>query len=141
LRKSLSDGEKGSFTCASEDEGFLVFRNPVKIKTSFALVGPGVSVPQALRAQDRLMSYFFDHRTIDPYMLEHFLKYPKLHEKLSAQKAELRMTDVVEKDFGGFYFGFDYTALYHSGNPLREEQRAKMRVLDFANEQTERSVL
>ncbi len=145
LGRQLLDEDKGSFSSASTSDGILVFRNPVRVKLSFALIGTGVSRTQSLKANDRLTSYFFDTRAIEPFLPQDFQRYPALFERMRATKVELRMrdqlTDSISSNLSSFVFGFDYAALYHSGNPLREEQRVKTRIIDFNSDSNERSVL
>lgn len=140
IKKTMSDTEKGTFTSPFGENGFMVFRNPVRLKATFSLVGTAITNASSLRAMDQLMGYFFDHRTLEPILPKSFSKYPKLFEKMASQKAELRMTeaDASQTQSQGFFFTFEYLALYHSGNPLREELKTKTRIIDFdsMNERT-----
>jgi len=147
--KAGSEADKGSFSYKTSQDRFLVFRSPSRLTVGFTLVGRALPAAQQAKAYDKLMTYFFDHRAIDPFVPEEFKKFPPLHEKLLAGKAELKVNDMGIANKAGFaspsgdpfYFSFDYIALYHSGNPLREEVTAKSRVVEMNNENSERSVL
>ncbi len=140
--KSGLDQEKGTFLCESAQDKFVVFRNPSRMTISFSLVGTAVPSAIALRAYDKLCAFFFDSRTIDPFLPEGFKAFPALFDRMRAHKADIRIQSREPNTTRGeeFRFDFDYMALYHSGNPLREEHKTKQRVIDI-NDGTERSVL
>ncbi len=142
IERALVEDDKGSFNCALPPDRYLVFRNPVEMRVSFQLVGMGLNRMQSLGAYDRLTSFFFDNRSIEPFLPTSYAKYSSLFEKLKSRKAELKFRG-QEKNFDprqNFSFGFDYLALYHSGNPMREEQRVKTRVIEM-NDNYERNAL
>ena len=152
LGKKRLDRDQGSFNCPIGDDRFLVFRSPATVKVSFLLYGDNFTSPQKLKAYDRLNSYFFDRQSIDPFIPDSYRKYSALYNRLVSRKAELKISDDIASeaslthDANGrptdrFQFFFDYTALYHSGSPLREEQKIKQRVIDYKNNEKERSVL
>ncbi len=128
--------DKGTFTAFMGEDRFMVFRNPGKITLPFSLAGQGT---QSLKAYDRLMSYFFDHRSIDPFVPERFKMYPPLYERLAGYKAELKLREQDSLSADYLSFGFDYSALYHSGNCLREETKTKQRVINL-NDSSERRI-
>lgn len=141
-----SENDKGSFNYKTAQDRFIVFRTPSRMTVSFLLSAKGLNAQLQSRSYDRLMTYFFDHRAIDPFVPEAFKKFPPLYERLLAGKAELKVNEVglSSRSNNGsdqFLFSFDYVALYHSGNPLREELTAKSRVVEMVNENSERSVL
>ena len=129
--RQLFEEDKGSFTSGSPAEGILVFRNPVRTRVSFSLVGGGLTRYQSVTAYDRLTTYFFDHRTVPPFLPASLNRYPALLDRMKGHKAELRIVEPAPTT-AGFSFSFEYTALYHSGNPLREEQAVTQRVLELA---------
>ena len=141
LRREMLDEDGGSFTSSPSADHSLVFRNPTRLRVSYLLASPALSPTARLSAYDRLTTFFFDNRSLAPFVPSSLETHPALAEKLRAQKAELRMTEPhsaaftealwLAKATQGFSFGFDYTALYHSGNPLREERRVRTRVIDF----------
>jgi hypothetical protein len=133
--KILNESNPGTFTVENEDH-FTVYRNPARIKISFELKGDSIPVNLALKASDKLTNYFFDHRTLEPFLPETYKEEPVLYKKLSAQKAEIQMTN---HSFENCYFAFDYSALYHSGHPLKDEQRTKTRIIDLNKNTLERS--
>lgn len=138
------DSDKGTFTVAMEEERLLVFRAPVRMAASFVLMGGPLAAPHVMRAYDRLTTYFFDNRTMDPFLPEAFRSYPALYARLSAHKAELALaeepaalgaaTEERTERAGRLRLGLVYTALYHSGSPLREETRVTSRVIDYQND-------
>lgn len=135
------EGDKGSFSYMTSQDRFLVFRSPSRMTLNFTLSARGLTPAAQSRAYDRLLSFFFDHRGIDPYVPNYFRSFPPLNEKLLSGKAELRVSEMGIPTGDHFFFSFSYVALYHSGNPLREEVKAKTRVVELANESSERSVL
>lgn len=142
--RELLEDDKGSFRCSVLPDGFLVFRSPVRMRTSFSLVGTSVNHGWALKAYDRLTTYFFDNRSVGPFLPESFAKYPDLYDRMKGHRGEIRVRQQTAETVSnnGFSFGFDYIALYHSGNPLREEQRTKTRIIEMnSNDAHERSVL
>lgn len=146
--KEIMEDDKGSFTASQPPDRVFVFRNPVRMRVSFTLVSWGLARNHALKAHDRLTSYFFDNRSVEAFLPESFKKFPALLERMQSKRAELNVREVATNlgsvsSSGNFEFGFDYTALYHSGNMLREESRVKSRVLEFNNNNDthERSVL
>jgi len=141
--KSGLDHEKGTFLSEADNDKFLVFRNPTRLTVSFRLVGLNLPSSATLRAYDKLCAFFFDSKTIDPFLPDSLHKAPALFERLRACKAEIRMRelslDSPAMPREEFQFHFDYLALYHSGNALREEHKTKQRVIDL-NDSTERNV-
>ncbi|MBI4403744.1 MAG: hypothetical protein HY537_06270 [Deltaproteobacteria bacterium] len=139
--KTLMDGDKGTFTCLNGSDVYLIFRSPSPVKVSFLLSGVRLQAQQKLRLDNRLMSYFFDNKGIDPILPDNLKEFPALFERLNQQKAEIQIRNetMASADTNLFRFTFDYIALYHSGNPLRVEQKVKQRVIDYTND--ERSVL
>jgi len=143
---TTSDNDKGSFSCKISQDRFLVFRSPSRLTLNFTLVAKDLPGSQLVRSYDKLVGYFFDHRAIDPFVPEALKKFGPLYEKLMSGKAELRVNEVGQipsanhSETENFHFSFSYLALYHSGNPLREESKAKTRVIDLVNE-NERNVL
>lgn len=141
VSQSGMDTSSGTFNTKTSDDRFLVFRSPVKLTVGFSLLADGMGGAANMKAYDKLYSYFFDHKTIEPYLPESVRTQGALYEKLSSFKAELKVRPAAEDasksglDADVFRFDFDYTALYHSGNPLREEFKAKTRVFDFTNEE------
>lgn len=141
-KRQVQEQDKGTFSCPVPPDRFLVFRNPVRMTVGFTLRANNFHSEHRLRSYDRLVSYFFDHKSTEPFLPDSFRAYPGLYDRLSSSKAELRITDSQFSETNTndlFVFNFDYVALYHSGNALREEQKAKHRVIDF-NESTERSL-
>jgi len=142
------ESEKGSFNATVNDNTVVVFRSPVMMKFSFLLYASGLSLETRLRAHDLLTSFFFDHKSIEPIIPLTFKKYPPLYDRLASTKAEIEIRpsfgqpDFVLPEYGleSFCYGFNYTALYHSGNPLREEQKVRSRVIDYSKT-NERSAL
>jgi hypothetical protein len=142
VAQSVSELEKGTFNVAVPPDRFLVYRNPSRITISFALMANGLPSSQALRAHDKLYSYFFDNRAIDAFLPESLRGRVGLCDRLTSQKAELRMKVDPDGDKAWLYesvpelflFQFDYLALFHSGNPLREEVRTKQRVIDYSTD-------
>jgi hypothetical protein len=124
--------EKDTFISPVSDDRFLVFRIPGKIRMPFVLTGPG---NHSFSAYDKLLSYFFDHRSLDPFVPERLKRYPPLYERIFSHKAEIRMK---QGDASSLSFGFEYSALYHSGNFLREEAKTKQRVVEFKDPQERR---
>jgi len=134
--------EKATFTVETSSDRFLVFRAPAKITIGFVLTSRDMPTDAGLKNLDRLTAYFFDHKSIAPILPIAFQRHLPLYERMSNQRAEIKPTRVPpEYVREGFSFAFDYTALYHSGNPLREEQRAKQRIIDYSNDHEKRSVL
>lgn len=142
--KSECEDSKGTFSINIPNDRVMVFRNPTKVSVSFILTGTGVSVDQRMRAWDKLSTYFFDNKTVEPFLPTGFQRFPALWEKMRAQKAEFRPTAESPSPnalpLEETLFAFDYVALYHSGNPLREEKVAKQRVIEYSNDHSERSV-
>ncbi len=141
--KSGLDQEKGTFLSDNSKDKYLVFRNPTRLTVSFSLVGLNLPSSATLRAYDKLCAFFFDSKTFEPFLPESFQSVPTLFDRMKAHKAEIRMREVSFDPKSlpreEFQFHFDYQALYHSGNPLREEYKTKQRVIDI-NDSTERNV-
>ncbi|MCB9255387.1 MAG: hypothetical protein H6617_11955 [Bdellovibrionaceae bacterium] len=144
------ESEKGTFSSPLGGDSFLVFRNPIRLRTSFVLFGKGLPVQTKLNAFDKLNSYFFDNHGIDPILPDSYKEYPALYKKLSAGRAEIRVNEKVsgqqsitqnDQLSDTFQFRFDYIALYHSGNPLREDKKVKQRIVEITKDDSERSVL
>ncbi len=139
---TTTDNDKGSFSCKTSEDRFLVFRTPSRLTLNFSLNAKGLTPALQVKSYDRLVGYFFDHRAIDPFVPESLKKFAAIYDKLMASKAELRVNEVgADSPTDVFLFSFSYLALYHSGNPLREEVKARTRVVDLANDTSERSVL
>ena len=150
LKKSEPEDSKGTFSInsgsASASDRVVVFRNPTRIAVTFALVAQNLPAEKQLRAMDKLSTFFFDNRSVEPFVPPGYGQYPQLMDKLKASKAEFKLS--IESPFSStqteavktFCFAFDYLALYHSGNPLREERIAKQRVIEYSTDPSERSV-
>lgn len=139
---TANDNDKGSFSCKTSEDRFLVFRTPSRLTLNFSLNAKGLTPVLAIKSYDKLVGYFFDHRAIDPFVPEALKRFAPIYDKLMASKAELRVNEVGAANPSDlFNFSFSYLALYHSGNPLREEVKARTRVVDLANDTSERSVL
>src|SRR5262249_1276923 len=67
-RRTIQGQDKGTFNCPVGLERFLVFRNPEKIRFEFTLSANNLHSESRLRALDKLVSFFFDHRTIEPFI-------------------------------------------------------------------------
>ena len=142
-QRRIHEQDKGTFSCPVASEKFLVFRNPVKVCVGFSLRANNFHAEHRMRAYDKLVSFFFDQKSIEPFLPLAYQEYPGLYGRLASAKAELRINDAPITDGSGldsFQFNFDYLALYHSGNPLREEQKTKQRVIEYFNGSTERSL-
>jgi len=148
VTKDITQSDRGTFTVPSDKDTHLVFRSPSVIQMSYALVAQGLAPRQVLRAQDRLMTFFFDNKMMEPILPESLKQHPALAERIKSRHAELKVREDLSllppsfqsKEFlNEFRFAFDYSGLYHSGNYVRQESRAKVRVIEFANENNERS--
>jgi hypothetical protein len=143
IGRSINESDKGTFNVPLPPDRFVVYRVPARVTASFTLVGRGIPAITSLKAYDKLYSYFFDHRSLEPFVPEGYRRRSGLYERLLSQKAEIKVRPDVAPITSGelFQFTFDYLALYHSGNPLREEVRTKQRVIEYSNDPNERSVL
>lgn len=138
---TTAENDKGSFSCKTSEDRFLVFRSPSRLTLNFMLSAKGLPPAMQVKSYDKLVGYFFDHRAIDPFVPESLKRFAPIYDKLMAGKAELKANEIGTTSASDlFQFGFSYLALYHSGNPLREEVKARTRVVDLANETSERSV-
>lgn len=141
LEPRWNELEKGTFTIRKSEDVFLVYRNPSKVTVRYALLASDLQTNEVLNAYDKIHSYFFDHRTLEPIIPTHLRNNPFLNERLTSLKAEIRPIASQELSFKGnefsslFQFSFDYTALYHSGNALREETKTKSRIFEFGSEE------
>lgn len=141
VASTTTDNDKGSFSAKTSEDRFLVFRSPSRLTLNFSLTAKGLPAAMQVKSYDKLVGYFFDHRAIDPFVPDVLKRFAPIYDKLMAGKAELRVNEVgAAAGSDLFNFGFSYLALYHSGNPLREEVKARTRVVDLANETSERSV-
>lgn len=142
--------DRGTFTAKlpGDNDRFVVYRSPTRMTASFLLEGKSLPASERLDALDKLTQYFFDNRTIDPILPENFAVSTSLRERMLSAKAELRQVDVqpfvssqgqsLATMSDRFVFAFDYCALFHSGNVLREETKTKQRVIDL-NDTNQRS--
>lgn len=151
LGKEFLDQDSGSFTTPNESGNFHVFRNPIRMRASFLLLGNGLLSQNKMKTYDRLLSHFFDKSRVDPFIPEGFKKFAPLYERLMQTKAEVVIRGDLSSGsnlgvpgtngFDMFRMVLDYSALYHSGSLLREETRVKSRVIDYGKNLNERSVL
>ncbi|MEZ4749448.1 MAG: hypothetical protein R3B54_02120 [Bdellovibrionota bacterium] len=91
--KQHLESEKGTFSSPLSGDAFLVFRSPVRLRSSFLLFGKNLPVQTKLNAFDKLNSYFFDTHAIDPILPDSYKEHPALYKKLSAGRAEIRINE------------------------------------------------
>lgn len=150
LGKEFLETDSGTFTAPTSAGSFLVFRNPVRTCVSYLILGNGLLAQNKLRTYDKLMGHFFDNARVDPFLPDSYKQYPALYERLAQTKAEVKVRGDLSlgsqqlpsapNTFDGFRMVLDYTAQYHSGTLLREENRVKTRVIEYSNNVNERSV-
>jgi len=131
LRHEIVEENKGTLLDPVNDERVLVFRTPARLKATFRLSHHSLSGPARLAALDKLTSWFFDHRSLEPFFPESMAQFPALRDALTTQRADLRLVAPAEPPPFGFHFVFEYAALYHSGTALREEVRVRTRTVVF----------
>jgi len=136
--KEVTEADRGTFNLSVDADTSLVFRYPSVIQVRFTLCAQGLPPKQILRAQDRLMTFFFDNKMMEPLLPAAFGKYPALLERMKSKHAEIKVRE-ENGPLNEFRFAFDYCGFYHSGNFVRQETRTKARVIEFANEANERS--
>ena len=146
--KEITQSDRGTFSTPVDKDTHLVFRSPSVMQLSYLMCAQGLPPKQVLRAQDRLMTFFFDNKMMEPILPESLLQHAALAERLKSRHAELKIREEASllpphfrtsEGLSDFRFAFDYSGLYHSGNYVRQESRAKVRVIEFANETNERS--
>jgi hypothetical protein len=144
-QKLETDG--GSLRLSDGQGGVQVFKSPERIQYNFLIAANGMLVQSRIRSYDRLLSYFFDHKAISPFVPEEFKQYPGLYERLVKTPAEicLRPTENSQLRSGGLdglRICLEYRALYHSGTLAGEENRVSQRVVNYAQrDEKERSAL
>lgn len=140
ITRDIGDAENGSFSVHGSDR-VLTFRNPQRITLHYGLCAPEMDTQALFRVCDRLYSHFFDCKTVEAFLPASLEKYPALFEKLKAARAELKVKPrSAVPSPNTFLFEFEYSALYHSGNPLREELKVTSRVIEYQNHSKERSM-
>ncbi len=124
----------------------LQFREPVLMTTTFGLYAQGLSSESQLAALDHLTSYFFDNRSMQPILPDNYGRFAPLQKRLSLRKADLSLVQenlprsASTRDLGGVLdFRFQYSALYHSGNPLRETPKVQQRVISYGDHKPDES--
>ena len=137
VRHEIVEEHKGTVVEARDDERVAVYRAPARLKATFRLSHPSLAGTARLQALDKLTSWFFDHRSVDPFFPEACGASPALREALTAQRAELRLgvspPGPEAAVSASFHFVFEYAALYHSGTALREEVRVRTRTVNFSD--------
>lgn len=133
LRHEIVEEHKGTLVETRDDDRVVVYRAPARIKATFRLSHPSLSGAARLQALDKLTSWFFDHRSLEPFFPEACVASPALREALTAQRADLRLVTPELVPSSGFHFVFEYAALYHSGTALREEVRVRTRTVNFSD--------
>lgn len=126
--------DSGTLRFPTQEGSFIIFRSPSRLAATYLISAPNSDLSTRLSDIDKLSAYFFDHRTIEPYIPEDLQKHPELYERLSSVRATLTPRD-LPIDFESkpnALFCFEYSALYHSGKILREEKIVQKRVVDIA---------
>lgn len=138
--------DAGSLRLSDGNGGFQVFKSPERVQYTFLIAANGMLTQSRVRSYDRLLSYFFDHKSIGAFVPENLKKYPALYERLVKTPAEisLRPADNQFRPGGldGLRLCLEYTALYHSGTLAGEENRVAQRVVNYSQrDERERNVL
>lgn len=140
--QKILEPSRGTMNFRNGSANFLVFKKPARVQYSFLLHGKNLSASTKLEVFDKLMTYFFDTQSIQPFVPAAYNKYPALYEFLKQQPAsfDMPLTGAAtpgEPPDDEFNFPFQYTALYHSGNLFREDAAVSERVIDYpANERS-----
>jgi hypothetical protein len=143
LGHELVERDSASFRCEGPEGTSLVLRNPSRIRIDYALTANLAGAQSRLDSWDRLVSYFFDHPSIPPFVPKSLEAIPGLYERLTQESATLLLHAAKAESLGGphseiFRASLQYSALYHSGAVMTREALVKQRVIDYRNR--ERSV-
>jgi hypothetical protein len=143
LGHELLDREPGTFRCDDNKGASLVLRNPNRIRVNYTLLASQGTLAARLETWDRLMAFFFDNPTVDPFIPESLKQVPGLYDRLAQEKAILHMqsSPAATTPLTGHepvQLSLQYSALYHSGAVLNREALVKQRVIEYRNR--ERSV-
>lgn len=135
--------EKDGGTLRLEQDGTaLVLRAPERLRLKYALRANASTMVSRIETWDRLLAYFFDNPTSDPFIPESLQTPVGLHEILRREKAVFVIRPPEEAEIAGgrdpVSFGLHYTALYHSGGVMDRESLVKQRVIEYRNR--ERSI-
>lgn len=130
IGQTVKDSDSGTFVHQQGDTA-TIYRNPIQIALTYSLGCSQLSLDQRLQTEEQLLAFFFDHKAIAPVVPSSFREIPELYQRLN-MKAELRpIASAGLTAIGSFQISFEYLALFHSGNPLREERRVENRVIHY----------
>lgn len=135
--------ERDGGTLRLEQDGTaLVLRSPDRLRLKYALRANASAMVSRIETWDRLLAYFFDNPSADPFIPENLQTPVGLHEILRREKAVFVIRPPEEAEIAGgrdpVSFGLHYTALYHSGGVMDRESLVKQRVIEYRNR--ERSI-
>jgi hypothetical protein len=129
----FQNDEGDTIKLRTESDTVLFFRSPCRSSSVFsiALLNPDPLV--RLKDLDRLCQFFFDHKTMDPILPNSLKSYPDLYQRLANSRATLKPIDPSTPALNDarVIFSFEYSALYHTGTPLREEKTVQRRNIEI----------
>jgi hypothetical protein len=135
LHSQQAESDLLKFQKTEEPETILVFRPPVLVTFAFIIACPKTDLMTKLSDLDKLSLYFFNHRTIEPFLPKSLEIAPEIYQRILQSRAHLKPIPISThaERVPGAIFSFEYTSLFHSGKPLREERLVQKRTIEWVN--------
>jgi hypothetical protein len=135
LHLKNSDSELLKIQNGDSAETVLIFRSPILATFPFVIACPKTDLITRIQDLEKLSQFFFNNRSIEPFLPKALEEKPELYKNMIQSKAQLKTVSNSPhaERISGAIFSFEYTALYHSGKPLREEKLVQKRTIEWVN--------